>query len=38
MILHHVEEVEPRLRASATVEIDASVPLEDVVNQLEQLG
>jgi hypothetical protein len=38
MILRHVEEVEPRLRASATIEIDASVPLDDVVNQLEQLG
>lgn len=38
MILLHVGEVEPRLRASATIEIDASLPLEEVVNQLEQLG
>lgn len=38
MILRHVDEVEPRLRASATIEIDASVPLVHVVNQLEQLG
>ena len=38
MILRHVAEVEPLLRASATIEIDASVPLEDVVSQLEQLG
>jgi dephospho-CoA kinase len=38
MILRHVAEVEPQLRASATIEIDASAPLEDVVNQLEKLG
>jgi dephospho-CoA kinase len=38
MILRHVAEVEPLLRASATIEIDASAALEDVVNQLEQLG
>jgi adenylate kinase family enzyme len=38
MILRYVEEVEPLLRASATIEIDASAPLEDVVNQLEQLS
>jgi dephospho-CoA kinase len=37
MILRHVAEVEPLLRASATIEIDASAPLEDVVGQLEQL-
>jgi shikimate kinase len=38
MILRHVEEVEPLLRASATTEIDASAPLEDVVSQLAQLA
>jgi hypothetical protein len=38
LILRYVEEVEPLLRASATIEIDASAPLEDVVSQLEQLG
>ena len=38
MILRHVADVEPLLRASATIEIDASAPLEDVVSQLEQLG
>jgi len=38
MILRHVAEVEPLLRASATIEIDASAPLEDVVSQLEQLS
>ena len=38
MILRHVAEVEPLLRGSATIEIDASAPLEDVVRQLEELG
>jgi len=38
MIRHYVEEVEPLLRASATIEIDAAAPLEDVVSQLERLG
>ena len=38
LILRYVEEVEPLLRSSATIEIDASAPLEDVVSQLEQLG
>ena len=38
MIRHYVGEVEPLLRASATIEIDASAPLEDVVSQLEELG
>jgi thymidylate kinase len=38
MILRHVVEVDLLLRASATIEIDASAPLEDVVSQLEQLG
>ena len=38
MIRHYVAEVEPLLRASATIEIDVSTPLEDVVSQLEELG
>jgi len=38
MIRHYAAEVEPLLRASATIEIDASAPLEDVVSQLEKLG
>lgn len=38
MIFRYVEEVEPLLRASATIEIDASAPLEVVVSQFEQLG
>lgn len=37
MMLRHLQEVEPRLRASAMIEIDASAPLEAVVHQLEQL-
>jgi shikimate kinase len=37
-ILRHVAEVEPLLRASATIEIDASAPLGEVASQLEQLG
>jgi dephospho-CoA kinase len=37
MILQHLAEVEPLLRATATVEIDASSPLLDVVLRLEGL-
>jgi thymidylate kinase len=37
LILRHVAEVEPRLRASASIEIDASAPLSEVVRQLESL-
>lgn len=37
-ILRYIEEVEPRLRATSTLEIDASDPLLDVVDQLEQLA
>jgi dephospho-CoA kinase len=38
LILRHLEEVEPLLRASATVGIDASAPIYEVVRLLEQLG
>ena len=38
LILQHLAEVEPRLRATATVEIDASAPLSEVVRQLENLA
>jgi dephospho-CoA kinase len=38
LILRHLAEVEPRLRATATVEIDASSPLSRVVQQLEDLA
>jgi dephospho-CoA kinase len=37
LILRHLTEVEPRLRATATIEIDASAPLSKVVQQLEDL-
>jgi dephospho-CoA kinase len=38
LILRDLAEVEPRLRASATVEIDASAPLSQVVRQIEDLA
>jgi dephospho-CoA kinase len=37
-ILRYIEEVEPRLRATATIEIDSTVPLTEVVDQLERLA
>jgi thymidylate kinase len=37
LILRHLAEVEPLLRATATTEIDASAPLDEVVQKLEQL-
>jgi thymidylate kinase len=37
-ILSNLAEVEPRLRATATVEIDASAPIATVVRQLEALN
>ena len=37
MILHYLDVVEPRLRATATVEIDASAPIATVVRRLEEL-
>jgi len=37
LILYHLAEVEPQLRATATIEIDSSAPLEEVVQQLERL-
>jgi dephospho-CoA kinase len=38
LILQHLAEVEPRLRATATIEIDASAPISQVVQQLEDLA
>jgi adenylate kinase family enzyme len=38
LIAHHVETVEPLLRATATLEIDASRPLDQVVRELEDLA
>lgn len=37
LILRHLAEVEPRLRATATIEIDASAALSEIVQQLEDL-
>jgi hypothetical protein len=38
LILTHLREVEPLLRATCTHEIDASLPLADVVDQLVEIG
>jgi dephospho-CoA kinase len=38
LILRYLAEVEPRLRATATIEIDASAPIFEVVRQLEALA
>ena len=37
-ILRHLAVVEPLLRATATLEIDASAPIDKVVQQLEELA
>ncbi len=38
LILSHVEEVEPLLRATCTHEIDAAQPIGDIVAQLVEIG
>jgi adenylate kinase family enzyme len=38
LILRHVAEVEPLLRATCTHEIDAGQPIDDVVSQLVEIG
>ena len=38
MVLRDLVEVEPLLRRTCTIEIDAAQPLGDVVDQLSQLG
>jgi dephospho-CoA kinase len=38
LILRHLAEIEPLLRATATIEIDASAPIDRVVDQLEALA
>jgi dephospho-CoA kinase len=38
LILRHLAEVEPLLRATATIEIDATAPLAQVARQLENLS
>jgi len=38
LILRYLAEVEPQLRAAATIEIDACAPISQVIEQLEALG
>jgi predicted ATPase len=38
LILEHVRTVEPQLRATCTHEIDATLPLPDVVERLVEIG
>jgi adenylate kinase family enzyme len=38
LVLHHLESVEPRLRATCTHEVDASRPLEEVVDALIEIA
>lgn len=38
LILSHLSEVEPQLRATCTHEIDATLPIPDVVAQLVDIG
>lgn len=38
LVLHHLETVEPRLRATSTHEVDASRPLEEVVDALIEIA
>jgi dephospho-CoA kinase len=37
-ILRYLSDVEPRLRGAATIEIDTTAPLNDVVDQLQRLA
>ncbi|MFD3492865.1 hypothetical protein ACFWWB_20250 [Streptomyces sp. NPDC058690] len=37
-VLNHLATVEPLLRATATIEIDATAPVERIVQQLEELA
>ena len=38
LVLHHLASVEPRLRATSTHELDASRPLEEVVDALVEIA
>jgi thymidylate kinase len=38
LVLRHLAEVEPLLRATASVELDATEPLETLADRLEQLA
>src|SRR3954469_24481110 len=37
-VLEHLATVQPRLRATATLEIDAAAPIDEVVRRLERLA
>jgi shikimate kinase len=38
LVLRHLAEVEPLLRATATAELDATAPLEELADRLEELA
>jgi shikimate kinase len=38
LVLRHLEQVEPLLRATATAELDATAPLDELASRLEQLA
>jgi adenylate kinase family enzyme len=38
LVLHHLETVEPLLRATCTHELDASRPIDEIVAELEAIG
>jgi hypothetical protein len=38
LILEHLRDVEPQLRATCTHEIDATLPLADVVERLVEIA
>jgi dephospho-CoA kinase len=38
LVLRHLAEVEPLLRATATAELDATAPLDELADRLEQLA
>jgi hypothetical protein len=38
LVLDHLREVEPLLRATCTHEVDATLPLDEVVDRLVEIG
>ena len=38
LVLRHLAEIEPRLRATATAELDATAPLAEVADRLEAIA
>ena len=38
LILKYIDLIEPQLRATATIEIDATAPIDEVVDRLEELA